>query len=98
MFCTAYGEKANRQTISVNVNSYNRKCGVMKTKLYRFRHTFAKRWINSGGDIFRLQKILGHSSLEVVRNYVNMFTNDLQDNFNTFSLLENITRIRKFIK
>lgn len=98
LFCTAYGEKANRQTISVNVNNYNRKCGVMKTGLHRFRHTFAKKWINSGGDIFRLQKILGHSSLDVVRNYVNMFTNDLQDNFNTFSPLENIARGKEFIK
>lgn len=70
----------------------------MKTGLHRFRHTFAKKWINSGGDIFRLQKILGHSSLDVVRNYVNMFTNDLQDNFNTFSPLENIITDKKFIK
>ena len=98
LFCTAYGEKANRQTISVNVNNYNRKCGVMKTGLHRFRHTFAKKWINSGGDIFRLQKILGHSSLDVVRNYVNMFTNDLQENFNSFSPLESIARDKSFIK
>jgi len=69
-----------------------------KTGLHRFRHTIIKKWNNSGEDIFRVQKILGHSSLDVVRNYVNMYTNDLQENFNSFSLLENIISGKDFIK
>jgi integrase/recombinase XerD len=53
-------------------------------------HTFAKLWILNGGDIFRLQKILGHSSLDIVKEYVNMFSTDLQINFDEFNPLENI--------
>lgn len=42
-----------------------------------------KEYINirKGGYIFRLQKILGHSDIEVVRNYVEMFAEDLKKDF-----------------
>lgn len=92
LFCNAYGQLLNRNTLSENLRSYNRRRGVKTTGIHRFRHTFAKNWILNGGDIFRLQKILGHSDIEVVRNYVNMFTNDLQRDFNEFNPLENIVK------
>jgi len=60
--------------LSNNLRDYNLSRGIMKTGVHRWRHTFAKKWILAGGDIFRLQKILGHSSLDVVKEYVDMFT------------------------
>jgi len=39
-------------------------------------HTFAKRFLMNGGDLLTLQRILGHSSLEVVRAYVDLNTED----------------------
>jgi integrase/recombinase XerD len=98
LFCNAYGQQLNRNAISDNLRSYNRRRGVTTTGIHRFRHTFAKNWILNGGDIFRLQKILGHSDMEVVRNYVNMFTNDLQKDFNEFNPLENILKKRDYRK
>lgn len=77
---------------------YNRRRGVEKTGVHRLRHTFAKNWILNGGDIFRLQKILGHSDMTIVRNYVNMFTNDVQMDFDEFNPLEKIKVDKKSIK
>ncbi len=34
-----------------------------------FRHTFASRWMMNGGDLFLLQKILGHESVELTLRY-----------------------------
>lgn len=90
LFCTDFGNKINSNTLSHQLAMYNRKRGVMKTGIHRYRHTFAKNWILNGGDIFRLQKILGHSTMDIVRNYVNMFDEDIKKDFNTFNPLESI--------
>jgi len=89
LFCTAYGQQTTVDVIESQIARYNRKRGVEKTSLHMFRHTFAKQWILNGGDIFRLQKLLGHSSLEMVRKYVNMFADDLRRDFDSFNPLEN---------
>lgn len=90
LFCTDFGNKINSNTLSHQLAMYNRKRGVVKTGIHRYRHTFAKNWILNGGDIFRLQKILGHSTMDIVRNYVNMFDEDIKKDFNTFNPLETI--------
>lgn len=50
-------------------------------------HTFAVNYIRNGGDVFRLQRVLGHSSLEMTRRYVNLQTEDLQAVHDRLSLL-----------
>jgi integrase/recombinase XerD len=57
---------------------------------HTFRHTFAKNWIMNGGDVFSLQKILGHTSLEVVRMYVNLFSADVLEKHDLYSPLERL--------
>ncbi|MFT8351690.1 tyrosine-type recombinase/integrase [Clostridium saccharoperbutylacetonicum] len=96
LFCTEFGKQADRQTINTTINAYNKKCGVIKTGLHRFRHTFAKKWILNNGDIFKLQKILCHSDMRVVRNYVEMFTSDIQKDFNNYNPLESLQDGNKF--
>nr|WP_276536986.1 tyrosine-type recombinase/integrase [Clostridium cochlearium] len=98
LFCNAYGGKVNVNTLSGNLRAYNRKRGVMKTGIHRFRHTFAKKWILNHGDVFKLQKILGHKDMEIVRNYVEMFTTDLKKDFNEFNPLESLNENKKYIK
>jgi site-specific recombinase XerD len=57
-----------------------------------FRHTFARRYLINGGDIFSLQRILGHSSLASVRVYLNLFSGDIKSQHNRFSPVDNFTR------
>jgi integrase/recombinase XerD len=42
------------------------------------RHTFGTRWLQAGGDIYELSKILGHSSVAVTEaHYAHLQKEDL---------------------
>jgi site-specific recombinase XerD len=54
------------------------------------RHTFSVRYLINGGDVFSLQKILGHTSLEMTRKYVNLASGDVKDKHRKFSPMDNM--------
>lgn len=88
VFCNSFGNQGDKRTYQEMLANYNRKKGIEKTSAHLYRHTFAKKWILNGGDIFRLQKILGHSDLTVVKEYVQMFGQDLVVDFDKFNPLD----------
>lgn len=98
LFCNEYGQKAIERTYQQLVRRYNIKRNVNKTSCHLFRHTFAKNWIMAGGDMFRLQKVLGHSDLTVTKEYVQMFGQDLQMDFEKFNPLDNLTKQKGIIR
>lgn len=55
--------------------------------LHAFRHTFAVNYLRRGGSVFHLQKVLGHSTLEMTRRYANLSTDDLSAVHERVSLL-----------
>ena len=61
---------------------------------HTFRHSFAKRYLMNGGDIFSLQRILGHSSLASVRLYLNLFACDIKKQHQRFSPVDRLVDSR----
>ena len=92
LFCNRFGERLTADGLINAIARYNQRREVTKTSIHLFRHTFAKSWILSGGDLFSLQKMLGHSSLEMVRNYANLYSKDIKDKAEEFSFLSNTRR------
>lgn len=90
LFCNEYGAKASDRTYQQLVRRYNLKRNVNKTSIHCFRHTFAKNWVLANGDIARLKSILGHSSISVTNEYLQMFGQDLQLDFEKFNPLDNL--------
>ena len=83
LFCNEYG----KSTLYHAMYQYNKNRGVERTGLYRFRHTFAKQWVLMGGNVVSLQKILGHSSLEITQNYLNLLVSDVAKDVEEFNIL-----------
>lgn len=81
--------------LKLSIRDYNAARGVKKTSVHALRHTFAKLWIHNNGDVFRLQKMLGHSTLDMTRNYVNLFAVDLKEGFDEYSPLDRMVRKRR---
>jgi integrase len=44
-----------------------KRANMPKLRVHDLRHTFASHWVLDGGDIFRLSKILGHSSVVITQ-------------------------------
>ena len=91
LFPSSYSDAVNypmsRESMSRSIASYNKSRGVSKTSIHLFRHTFVKNWIMTGGDLHMLQKMLGHSTLEMVTHYANLYDVDLRDGVNKHSVL-----------
>jgi integrase/recombinase XerD len=67
--------------------------GVDKTSIHSVRHSFALEFAkSSGGDIMRLQKLLGHSTLAMTRNYVKLSDEDIKRNYDAYSPLSKVKK------
>lgn len=54
------------------------------------RHTFATTFLENGGNIYALQQILGHTTLDMVKNYVHLTQAKTVVNFDKYSPLDNL--------
>jgi integrase/recombinase XerD len=92
LFLTKFCDPLTRRMTNKIIERIGEKAKVKNVRLsaHTFRHTFAKNWLMNGGDIFSLQKILGHRTLDMVRNYVNITFNDIQSQHSKFSPGDNL--------
>lgn len=88
LFCNVFGEQLLKSTCYHRLYEYNKKRGVETTGIHRYRHTFAKQWIINGGNVVTLSRILGHSSLSITQNYINLLVSDIAKDVNEINLLD----------
>jgi len=77
LFLTVQGKPMAYDCLHLMFRRLSKRAGV-KCHPHKLRHTFAVTYLRNGGDIFTLQRILGHSSLEMVRRYANLADGDVQ--------------------
>jgi site-specific recombinase XerD len=72
LFLTLEGRQVTGNTVKEIIERISKKSGVSRLRPHLCRHTFATNYLINGGDVFSLQQILGHTSLEMVRRYVTL--------------------------
>ncbi|NRZ55112.1 site-specific recombinase XerD [Clostridium beijerinckii] len=96
LFCNIYGKQLTKSSITQALLSYNRSRVVEHTGIHRLRHTFAKKWILAGNSVVSLQRILGHSNLQMTQNYINILVSDLKKDVDNYNILQEFNK--SFIK
>ncbi|MBK1809172.1 phage integrase family protein [Clostridium sp. YIM B02505] len=88
LFCNVYGNQLNKKTINGSLIRYNRERGVTTTGIHRYRHSAVKRLVLANMNPVFIQKLLGHSSLLITQNYINILVSDLKQEMKGFDILE----------
>lgn len=105
LFTTFDGSVLNISSFRCRLKTYAEGAGIEKRVYpYLMRHTFSMLYLNNG-DAFSLQKMLGHTSMQMTRRYVNLKEGDLKERHVVNSPVDNIfggdkrgKRIRKIVK
>lgn len=79
IFVTKNGDRLSNNRVLYIMKRYGAKARItgVRCSPHTLRHTACTLWIRNGGDIFTLQRITGHSSLEVLQGYVNLVQADI---------------------
>ena len=93
MFPTIRNTALTVATFETNLRKYGEKAGLKNVHPHMMRNNFAKRFLMSGGDIYTLSRILGHSSVEVTESeYLDLDTTDLKKQYEGHSPIANMRR------
>ena len=95
LFCNVGDDKLTTNALRHSFANYCQDRGVEHTNIHGLRHNFAKAWLRNNGNMFKLQKILGHSTLDMTRKYVKLFSEDLKEDFDKYSPLDNLKKASK---
>ncbi len=90
VFLSTSSQPLTENSMKLMFTRLAKRSGVYRLHAHLCRHTFATRFLINGGDVFSLQQILGHSTLEMVRHYVNLASSHIAIQHQKFSPLDRL--------
>jgi site-specific recombinase XerD len=87
VFLSERGEPLTRSGLQQLLTRLGRKAGIeaVRCSPHTFRHTAAIWFLRSGGQVFALKEILGHTNLQMTMRYLAIAQADVQDQHRQFS-------------
>ncbi len=76
VFLNRWGEPLTVNGIEQIVRRIKERAGVDKIRVspHTFRHTFARMFLERGGEVYRLSRLMGHTDVKVTEKYLKDFT------------------------
>ncbi len=92
LFLTRDGRPLTKDRVEKMMARYGKKSEIagIRCSPHTLRHTAAVRFLRNGGDVFCLQRMLGHSSLEMTRHYCELADIDVKRAHITASPVDNL--------
>ena len=98
LFPSYEGQKLSVSQLDKSFAHHSQECGIKMTP-YQLRHSFATLFLKSGGDLFTLQHLMGHSDLRMTRRYVDLDEEHIAKQHDSFSpaklIATSSTRLRR---
>lgn len=98
LFCNDKGGKLSSEGLKSALDRYCTQRNVTPRGSHALRHSFAKMYLMNGGDVFRLQKLLGHKDISVTRKYLDLLPEDLKQGYDELNPLDTLTRNKDKIR
>ncbi|RJQ31876.1 MAG: hypothetical protein C4562_05415 [Actinobacteria bacterium] len=91
-FISRYGDKLTRHGLIKVYKCLAQKAKIDKSKVspHVLRHSFATAWCRAGGDVKKLQFLMGHADVRTTGIYVHLTAKDLSQAHSEFSPLERL--------
>jgi site-specific recombinase XerD len=77
VFISKQSNPFSRDTLYQLIGRLRDRAGIPRCHPHLFRHTFAIEFLRNGGDIYTLQKFLGHATLDMVKRYLQIAQTDI---------------------
>jgi len=92
LFLTDDGRPLTRRWVEEIMRRKGREAGLpgIRCSPHTLRHTAAVTFLRNGGDVFALQRLLGHSNLEMTRRYCQLADTDVKKAHLTASPVDNL--------
>lgn len=90
VFPTRTGAKLTQRNTLRAHHILLKRVGIPKCGFHRLRHTFATSYLQNGGEVVHLSRVLGHSQLTTTMGYVHLLTSDLQKPHQQLSILNRL--------
>jgi site-specific recombinase XerD len=90
VFLTSEGKPLTDNSLKLFFTRLKVKTGIKRLHAHLLRHTFATYYLRNGGDLLSLQRILGHTSLEMVRVYSHLAEADVKAKHRRYSPMDRL--------
>lgn len=77
LFTTDEGRRLSVDRLGDIVQTIATRAKINGANCHRFRHTFAINFLRNGGDVYSLQRILGHATLQMCKRYLSIAQVDI---------------------
>ena len=84
------GERLTYHGLKSMLQSLGKRTAINNCSAHAFRRTFAVMSLRNGMNIYALQRIMGHSDLSVLRHYLSLVEDDLQEAHRSFGAVDNL--------
>jgi integrase/recombinase XerC len=89
-FLNLDGTPMTDNSIKLMFTRLSKKCKIPRLHAHLCRHTFGTNYLRNGGDVFSLQKILGHEDLATVKMYMHLVDADVVQKHKLYSPMDRL--------